>query len=56
MSRDEYFFRRPNILISAFCVGADGAQGVSKAVHLWYPILTLLNASLKLVTNFENAY
>jgi hypothetical protein len=42
-----------NILISIFCVCADGFQGLSKAFH--YP-KQLLFASLKLLTNFENAY
>jgi hypothetical protein len=45
-----------NILISTFCICADGFQGLSKAFH--YPIQTTVNllfASLKLLTNFENA-
>ncbi len=39
-----------NILCSAFCVCADGFQGLSKAFsyNFFY--------SLKLLTNFENAY
>ncbi len=34
--RDGYFFEGLNILISIFCVGVDGFQGLSKAFH--YPI------------------
>ena len=52
VSRDGYFFEGLSILISTFCVCADGFQGLSKAFH--YPIELL--ASLKLLTYFENAY
>ncbi len=52
MSRDEYIlFRRSKDLISTFCVCADEFQGLSKAFHYRY-----LFSSLKLLTNFENAY
>jgi hypothetical protein len=36
VSRDGYYFEGLNILISTFCVCADGFQGISKAFH--YPI------------------
>jgi hypothetical protein len=36
VSRDEYFFDGLNILISTFCVCADGSQGLSKAFLLPY--------------------
>jgi hypothetical protein len=39
VSRDGYFFEDLNILISTFCVCADGFQGLSKGFH--YPILSL---------------
>ncbi len=42
-------FEGINILISTFCLCADGFQDLSKACH--YPIF----ASSKLLTNFENA-
>ncbi len=45
-----------NILINTFCVCAVGFQGLSNAFH--YPIhynYNFLFASLKLLTNFENA-
>jgi hypothetical protein len=48
----DILFKGLNILISIFCVCADGFQGLSKAFH--YP--TFLFASLKILTNFENAY
>ncbi len=51
VSRDGYFFEGLNILISTFCVCADGFQDLSKVIH--YPIqLYFLFASLKLLTNF----
>ncbi len=39
VSRDGYFFKGLNILISTFCVFADCFQGLSKAFH--YPIQLL---------------
>ncbi len=45
VSRDGYFFEGLNILNSTFCVCA-----------LSYTIINFLFASLKLLTNFENAY
>jgi hypothetical protein len=57
VSGDGYFFEGLNILISAFCECADGLQGLSKAsCSLPYTIINILFASLKLLTNFENAY
>jgi hypothetical protein len=46
-----------NILISTFCECADRFQGLSKAFtsYLWYTIVNFLFASLKLLSNFENA-
>ncbi len=40
VSRDGYFFEGINILISTFCVCADGFQGISKAFHYPIPLLT----------------
>jgi hypothetical protein len=39
VSRDGYCFGSQNILISTFCVCADGFQGLRKAFH--YPIQLL---------------
>jgi hypothetical protein len=39
-SRDEYFFEGLNILISTFCVCADGFQGLSKTFHCPIQLLT----------------
>ncbi len=54
--RVDIFFEGLNILIRTFCVYADGFQGLSKAFHYPIQLLTFLSASLKLLTNFENAY
>ncbi len=54
MTRDGYFFKGLNILISTFCVCAVGFQDLSKAVP--YTIINFLVVSLKLLTNFENSY
>ncbi len=58
MSRDGYFFEGLNILNSTFCVCADGFQDLSKAcqLSLIFTIMNFLFASLKALTNFENAY
>ncbi len=56
LSRDGYFFEGLNILISTFCECADDFQGLSKAFHYPVQLLTFYFASLKLLTNFENAY
>ncbi len=45
----DIFFEGLNILISTYCVCADFFQGFSKAFRF-------LSASLKLLTNLENAY
>jgi hypothetical protein len=50
VSQEDIFFEGLNILISTFCVYADGFQGISKAFQC------SLFDSLKLYTNFENAY
>ncbi len=51
----DIFLKVLNNLISTFFVCADGFQGLSKAFH--YPtIINFLFASLKSLTNFENAY
>jgi hypothetical protein len=47
VSRDGYFFDGLNILISTFCVCADGYQGLSKAFHYPVQLLTFLFAFLK---------
>jgi hypothetical protein len=52
----EIFFKGLIILISTFYVCANGFQGISKAFHYYYAIINLLSASLKLLTNFGNAY
>ena len=52
----DIFFECLNILISTFCVCADGFQGLSKGFHYPIQLLTFYFASLKLFTNFENAY
>ncbi len=54
----EMFFEGEYILISTFCVCADGFQGLSKAFHyyLLHTNMNFLFVSLKLPTNFENAY
>jgi hypothetical protein len=39
VSRDGYFFEGINILISTFCVCAEGFQGLSETFH--YPIQLL---------------
>jgi hypothetical protein len=39
VSRDGYFFKGLNILVSTFCVCADAFQGRSKAFH--YPLQLL---------------
>ncbi len=44
--RDGYFFEGLNILISTFCVCADGFQGLSNAFHYPVQLLTFF-ASLK---------
>jgi hypothetical protein len=51
VSRDGYFFEGLNILISTVCVWDDGFQGLS----LPNKIINFLFASLKSLTNFENA-
>ncbi len=56
VSRDEYFFEGLNILISTFCVCADGFQSLSNSFSLPDTIINFLFASLKLLTNFDNAY
>jgi hypothetical protein len=40
VSRDGYFFESLNILISAFCVCADGFQGLSTAFHFLIQLFT----------------
>jgi hypothetical protein len=50
------FFEGLNILISTFCVCADGFQGLSKAFHYLTQILTFCCAVLNLLTNFGNDY
>ncbi len=53
----DIFFESLNILIHTFCVCAEGFQDPSKAFHYsTYTINNFLFASLKLLTNFENAY
>jgi hypothetical protein len=47
VSRDGHFFEVLNILISTFCVCADGFQGLSKTFHCTVQLLTFLFASLK---------
>ncbi len=54
MSRDGYFFEGLNILISTFCVCADGFQDLSKLLTS-LTFINFLFAPLKLPTNFENA-
>ncbi len=50
-------FEGLNILISTFCVCPNGYQGRSKTFHCPnYTVINFLFASLKLLTNFENAY
>jgi hypothetical protein len=49
----DIFFECLNILISTLYLCADGFQGLSKA--LAYPIIKFFT-SLRLLTNFENAY
>ncbi len=44
--RDGYFFESLNILISTFCVCADGFQGLSKAFH--YPVQLLFELDISL--------
>jgi hypothetical protein len=56
VSQDGYFFERPNISISIFCEYAVGFQGLSKFFHYPTTIFNFLIASLKFLTNFENAY
>jgi hypothetical protein len=51
------FFGKSKHFIRAFCVRADGFQGLSKAFQ--YPtqkIINFLFASLKSLPNFENTY
>jgi hypothetical protein len=43
-------------LISTICVCAGGFQGNQKSFLLLFTIINFLFASLKLLTNFENAY
>ncbi len=40
MLRDGFFFEGLNILVSTFCVSADGFQGLSKAFHYPKQLLT----------------
>jgi len=47
-------FLRSNILISTFCVCGDGFQDL-KSLSLPHSIINFLFASLKSLTNFENA-
>jgi hypothetical protein len=47
------FFEGLNILISTFCVCANGFQGLLKAFHCLTQILTFYCAFLKLLTNFK---
>jgi hypothetical protein len=47
-----FFFEGLNILISIFCVGADGFQNLSKALHC----PTQLFICFFKIINFENAY
>jgi hypothetical protein len=49
----DIFLKVLKILISTFCVCADGFQGLKK-LSLPYTIINFLFASLKLLTNFEN--
>ncbi len=56
MPRDGHFFEGLNILISTFCVFTDGSQDLAKAFHYTYTSINSLFASLKLLTNFENAF
>jgi hypothetical protein len=49
------FFKGLNILISTFCVCADGFEGLSKSLSLLNRI-NFLFSSLKLLINFKNAY
>jgi hypothetical protein len=50
VSQDGYFFEGLTILITTFCVCADGFKVLQKLFS------NFLFASLKLITNFENAY
>ncbi len=45
-----------NILISTFCVCADGFQGLSKALHYSIQLLTFNFLLWKYFSEFENAY
>jgi hypothetical protein len=54
VSRDGYFFKGLNILTRTFCECADDFQGLSEAFYCHIQLLIFL-ASLKLLTNFENA-
>jgi hypothetical protein len=56
VSRDGYFFEDLSILIGTFCACADGFQGLSKAFYYPLQLLPFYVLSLKLLTNFENAY
>jgi hypothetical protein len=49
-------FKGLNILTITFYVCAGGFQGLSKAFHYLIQLLTFLFSSLKLPTNFENAF
>jgi hypothetical protein len=49
-------FEGLNILISTYSVCADDFQDLSKAFHIPCTIINFIFASLKSLTNFENAY
>jgi hypothetical protein len=51
----DIFFEGLSILISTFCVCADGFQGLSIAFHYPIQLLTFYFLLLKLLTDFENA-
>jgi hypothetical protein len=44
------------ILISTFCLCAEGFQGLFKSFSLPYTIINFIFTSLKLLPNFENVY
>ncbi len=52
----DIFLKVFNILVCTVCVCADGFHGHLEAFLLPFTIFDLLLASLKLLTNFENAY